>query len=325
MIIKYSFVMKEVTLYINESLFITEMSHAWKAALGNDSQDMFLQVSKENSKRMLGGMLAAGAAWKILGHVNCGSGLSEIQRNAARAAADKRVKIGMAVIGAAFLATGIKRMVDRYKEGKKKDEREAETQARKEYMQSVTMTAHAIQKDEDPKNRAIASAILGAAIKHKNDKVEDIEASIKSEVGEEQYRKFEAKMKEVPTETIDKIEKESKKIKDEDIKKIDKDINEVAKKANDGEYDKEAEKAKQEAEKKDSDDKKDDDVERDKDGNILKHEEVKDKDGKKIKVVTHTGPRGGKFYWPDGAPKDAEHKVYVESQSLSDYIKDIIL
>ena len=44
----------------------------------------------------------------------------------------------------------------------------------------------------------------------------------------------------------------------------------------------------------------------------VKEEEVKDpKTGKKIKVKTYTGPRGGKFYYPDGAPKDAKHKVYV--------------
>jgi hypothetical protein len=68
-------------------------------------------------------------------------------------------------------------------------------------------------------------------------------------------------------------------------------------------------------------------VEKDKDGNIIKQEEITDKDGKKKKVTTHTGPRGGKFYWPDGSPKDAEHKVYIdkhgkvkECMDLSDYL-----
>jgi len=68
-------------------------------------------------------------------------------------------------------------------------------------------------------------------------------------------------------------------------------------------------------------------VEKDEDGNVLKQEEITDKDGKKKKVTTHTGPRGGKFYWPDGAPKDAKHKVYIgkdgkvkECMDLSDYL-----
>ena len=65
-------------------------------------------------------------------------------------------------------------------------------------------------------------------------------------------------------------------------------------------------------------------VKKDKDGNILKQEEVTGEDGKKIKVTTHTGPRGGKFYWPDGAPKDAEHKVYVKEsvKSLTLFLKE---
>ena len=47
-----------------------------------------------------------------------------------------------------------------------------------------------------------------------------------------------------------------------------------------------------------------------------KEEEVTDPEtGKKIKVTTYTGPRGGKFYWPDGSPHDAKHKVYVECLS----------
>jgi hypothetical protein len=62
-----------------------------------------------------------------------------------------------------------------------------------------------------------------------------------------------------------------------------------------------------------------------KEGNyIVKQEEVKDpKTGKKIKVKTYTGPRGGKFYYPDGKPKKPENKVYVES--LSNYLKRSII
>lgn len=56
------------------------------------------------------------------------------------------------------------------------------------------------------------------------------------------------------------------------------------------------------------------DIEKDEDGNILKKEKVVDKNtGKEIEVITHTGPRGGKFYYPDGKPKKPENRVYVES------------
>jgi len=49
----------------------------------------------------------------------------------------------------------------------------------------------------------------------------------------------------------------------------------------------------------------------------VKDEEVTDpKTGKKIKVTTYTGPRGGKFYYPEGSPHDAKHKVYVECLSI---------
>ena len=44
----------------------------------------------------------------------------------------------------------------------------------------------------------------------------------------------------------------------------------------------------------------------------VKEEEVTDpKTGEKKKVTTYTGPRGGKFYYPDGKSKKPENKVYV--------------
>ena len=44
----------------------------------------------------------------------------------------------------------------------------------------------------------------------------------------------------------------------------------------------------------------------------VKKEEVTDPEtGKKIEVTTYTGPRGGKFYYPDGKPKTPKNKVYV--------------
>ena len=67
------------------------------------------------------------------------------------------------------------------------------------------------------------------------------------------------------------------------------------------------------------------DTKKDKDGNILNKEEVTDPEtGKKIKVITHTGPRGGKFYYPKGKPKKPENKVYVNENfkytQLSNYL-----
>ena len=44
----------------------------------------------------------------------------------------------------------------------------------------------------------------------------------------------------------------------------------------------------------------------------IKDMEVEDPDtGKKVMRKVHIGPLGGKYYWPDKAPHDADHKVYV--------------
>lgn len=109
-------------------------------------------------------------------------------------------------------------------------------------------------------------------------------------------------------ETMDKAKKESKitlEKLDKAIKQLQNDLDEL---------------------KKNTDNKENDDVKKDKDGNILKQEKVKDPEtGKKISVVTHTGPRGGKFYYPDGKPKNSENKVYVKEGidiSFQDYIKN---
>ena len=62
----------------------------------------------------------------------------------------------------------------------------------------------------------------------------------------------------------------------------------------------------------------------DKDGNELQQDhEVTDNDGKKIKVALRVGPKGGKYYWPKGSPKDAEHKVYVQ-ESLSERLNRLL-
>ena len=45
---------------------------------------------------------------------------------------------------------------------------------------------------------------------------------------------------------------------------------------------------------------------------VIKDMEVEDPEtGKKVMRKVHIGPQGGKYYWPDGVPHDAEHKVYV--------------
>lgn len=45
----------------------------------------------------------------------------------------------------------------------------------------------------------------------------------------------------------------------------------------------------------------------------IKDMEVEDPEtGKKVMRKVHIGPQGGKYYWPNGAPHDAEHKVYVQ-------------
>lgn len=67
------------------------------------------------------------------------------------------------------------------------------------------------------------------------------------------------------------------------------------------------------------------DPKKEEDGYKVQDEEVEDpKTGKKIKVKTYTGPRGGKFYYPDGKPKKPENKVYVESVTLLNYLSKSI-
>lgn len=49
-------------------------------------------------------------------------------------------------------------------------------------------------------------------------------------------------------------------------------------------------------------------------------EEVVDKEtGEKVKAVVHTGPRGGRFYYPKGQPKTPENRRYIQ-ESLQDYL-----
>ena len=124
---------------------------------------------------------------------------------------------------------------------------------------------------------------------------------------------------------MDSFEKAISKIDTKSLENTEKDVKERSK--NVWEKKKKGEKISDEEDKlikdltnttKDSDkvekDKDSDKVEKDEEGNILKKETVKDKDGKKIKVITHTGPRGGKWY------KNSEgNKTYVQ-ESLKMYI-----
>ena len=58
-------------------------------------------------------------------------------------------------------------------------------------------------------------------------------------------------------------------------------------------------------------------------GTTAKEEEVVDKEtGKKVKRKVYTGPKGGRYYYPDGSPRTPEHKVYVES-SLGEYLATV--
>ena len=62
-----------------------------------------------------------------------------------------------------------------------------------------------------------------------------------------------------------------------------------------------------------------------KDGETMEEEEITDPDNpdKKIKVKAYTGPRGGKYYWPEGKPKTPENKVYIQ-ESFVDYLYRIL-
>ena len=124
---------------------------------------------------------------------------------------------------------------------------------------------------------------------------------------------------------MDSFEKAVSKIDTKSLENTEKDVKEMSK--NVWEKKKKGEKISEDEDKmikvftnttKDSDkaekDRDSDKVEKDEEGNILKKETVKGKDGKEIHVVTHTGPRGGKWY------KNSEgNKTYVQ-ESLKMYI-----
>jgi chromosome segregation ATPase len=131
-------------------------------------------------------------------------------------------------------------------------------------------------------------------------------------------------------EAIDKEYKQKDKALDDEYKeKIDNETDETKKQQLQDELAKKKKSLKAEMNKKkdDVDDNDTHDTQNDetkKGKYTVAEEEIEDpKTGKKIKVKTYTGPRGGKFYYPEGAPHTPEHKVYLESLTLSQYMFEI--
>lgn len=191
--------------------------------------------------------------------------------------------------------------------------------------------------------KSIASAATGVdnnGTSAKSDKDTDGEDEVKAKSDqakndfEKQSKKakedFEKQVEATNGKKKEKIENEykeqSSKLEKEYQEKIDKEKDPDKKKKLEDEWADEEMKlsAKKNKELDSIDDKDEHDTEKDetKQGKYkVKEEEVKDpKTGKKIKVKTYTGPRGGKFYYPDGKSKTPENKVYVESLSLTNYL-----
>lgn len=127
----------------------------------------------------------------------------------------------------------------------------------------------------------------------------------------------------------DKYKKQEDDLNKEYQDKIDKETDPDKKKQLEDEWEKKSKEisSKKNKEKDDVDDNDTHDTEKDdtKQGKYkVKDEEITDpKTGEKIKVKTYTGPRGGKFYYPEGSPKTPENKVYLESITLSDYMYNL--
>lgn len=191
-----------------------------------------------------------------------------------------------------------------------------------------------------PKSITSAATGVNNGTSAKGDKDTDGEDEVKakSEQAKNDFEKQSKKAKEDFEKQVEaangkkkeKIENEykeqSSKLEKEYQEKIDKEKDPDKKKKLEDEWADEEMKlsAKKNKELDSIDDKDEHDTEKDetKQGKYkVKEEEVKDpKTGKKIKVKTYTGPRGGKFYYPDGKSKTPENKVYVESLSLTDYL-----
>ena len=180
----------------------------------------------------------------------------------------------------------------------------------------LAIAAAANEKEKDPEKKAendkLIDIITASCFDENGDPipVDQREARMKDIVGEDNWEDFkknlEKKQKSVSEDDFEKaLEKVSKDLTPEEAQKLVDSQKDRAKSANT--------KIKSE---------KDDKSEKDEDGNVVKDEEVTDPEtGKKIKVKTHTGPRGGKFYYPDGKPKTPENKVYVQEATYCELTK----
>ena len=138
-------------------------------------------------------------------------------------------------------------------------------------------------------------------------------------------KEYDQKEKDLEKEYKDKIDAE----KDEDKKKdLEKELKDK-KEANEAEWMKKEKalsaaknKAKDEVDDNDEHDTEKDETKKGK--YKVKEEEIEDENGNKIKVKTYTGPRGGKFYYPEGKPKTSENKVYVESLKPRNLMKYLL-
>lgn len=208
-----------------------------------------------------------------------------------------------------------------------------------------------IQKEQNDKTKELNDEYIKkteAIDKEKEDKwkeiddkaskdIDEVKKSVSKKSIEYIEKEYEYKLNKI-TDDFDKKEKDltaeyDKKIKDakseDEIKSLKDELKQKQNK-NTEEWEKESKKMTAEKHKKQDeiDDNDEHDTENDetKQGKyIVKDEEVTDsKTGKKIKVKTFTGPRGGKFYYPDGQPKKPENKVYVTDSkqytSLRNYL-----
>lgn len=194
----------------------------------------------------------------------------------------------------------------------------------KEYMDKFNEAIDRKVSDEDFEklvDEQKESAHRGAEETEKfNKKKEDLEKEIKDledkdDLTDEQKKELENKREELKKHNesfnirlmLPTPKKDPKKEAEEELEQLEQDHKDG--KIKDDEYDSKKE-----------------ELEAKRDGETLSKEEVVDKaTGKKKHVTIHTGPRGGRYYWPEGSPKDKDHKVYVESLSLYEAIKSSLV
>lgn len=162
------------------------------------------------------------------------------------------------------------------------------------------------KKEQDDLKAQYEKDIEGKSDEEKNN-IKEKYLKDKKAIVEKYYKKhYEAK-------AIKKIDEETAKLNEERNKKLEKAANDEEKAKINKQYDEKIETfaAKTKEEIDDTEEHKDDDET--KEGRyVVKDEEITDPEtGEKKRVKTYTGPRGGKFYYPDGKPKKPENKVYL--------------